>query len=123
LYADGDFDVTNGLGTLLVFEGGSETATATRGDIRELTPAQAFSFSAAQTRYVHLDIRSNHGDTESISAGEVAFEGTPVPFEFGPIPGIIGIVAASGINYYRRKKQLPASNKMPCMSGNPRAKT
>lgn len=64
--------------------------------------AQVFSFTPTETQFVHLHITSNHGRAGFVAAGEVAF--AQVPFEFGPIPGIIGIVAVGGINYFRNKK-------------------
>jgi len=98
LFADNDNNFNNG-GTLL------ETFMASRSRSNQIS-AQTFSFTPTSTQFVHLDITSNHGDPNVLEAGEVAFEqsATPVSFEFGPIPVIIGIVAVGGINYFRNKK-------------------
>ena len=87
LFANSDNDFSNANKTLL----GTFNANLVPND----SLAQIFSFAATQTQFVHLNILSNHGRDGFISAGEVAF--AQVPFEFGPIPGIIGIVAVIGI--------------------------
>ncbi len=65
-----------------------------------------FSFTATETRYVHLNIHSTFNSADSgarnITAGEVAFE--LVPFEFGHLPGIIFAVSLGGIHYFRNKR-------------------
>ena len=98
LFADSDNDFSNANEILL------ETFNANQGG--QPASAQIFLFDPIQTQYVHLNILSNHGDPTFIAAGEVAFaQSARVPFEFGHIPGIIGIVAAGGINYFRNKKR------------------
>ncbi len=89
-------------GDLLVFN----YADQEQLDDSERVSGQAFTFTPYSTRYVFLEIRSTWGNTSFVSAAQVAFaqSATPVPFEFGPIPGIIGIVAVRGINYFRNKK-------------------
>jgi len=76
------------------------------------TSARVFRFQPRITRYVHLNVLSIHRSQDAdprfvaVRSGEIAFaqSTTPVPFEFGTIPGIIGIVAVGGINYFRNKK-------------------
>ncbi len=83
-------------------------------------PVQTFSFdSPMRTQFIHMNLLSNQnvqGNFDITEIYEIAFEsspvpiefgpipeviGFPVPFEFGPIPGIIGFIAAMGINYFR----------------------
>lgn len=66
--------------------------------------AQIFSFELTNTRYVHLNIISNHGDNDFVSAGEVAFQSEQVPFEFSKLPAMVFIVAVGGLSYFRNKK-------------------
>ncbi len=95
LFADNDNNFDNGRGTSLL--------RSSANMVPNNSLAQVFSFAATQAQYVHLQINSNHGREGFIAPGEVAF--AEVPFEFGPIPGIIGIVAVGGINYFRNKKR------------------
>ncbi len=96
LFADNDNDFNNGGTTLL------GTFSAPLRELRIPTQsADIFSFTATRARYVHLNILSNYSGGGPVAINEIAFE--LVPFEFGPLPGIIGILTAFGINYYRRK--------------------
>jgi len=98
LFADDNNNFTDGCVNLL----NNNTNTNTFEASQPSTPifAQTFFFTSTETQYIHLNILNNHGG-DFVSAGEVAFQ--QVPFEFGPIPGIIFMVAAGGINYFRRK--------------------
>ncbi len=97
LFVDEDSDRSNGLGNQI---GNSFNANRETGFS---VPAQRFTFTPTRTRYVHLNIISNHGSNDFLSAGEIAFE--EVPFENTPISGIIFLLGARAMNYFRRLKK------------------
>ncbi len=114
-HVDEDNDVNNGSVIIppTVF-------VASRSESGKRITPQTFSFDPVETQFVHLYISRTHLESGEgpPAIAEIAFESlvTPidfeldppssirVPFEFGLIPGIIGIVAAGGINYFRNKK-------------------
>jgi len=90
LFADNDFDPTNGLGVSL----GTFNATNTGGS----HPMQSFNFGTTSTQYVQMQIQSNHG---SIGSGfsEGAFTvAVPEP----SILALLGISLA-GIGFARKR--------------------
>ncbi len=92
----------------VLIEGGSVSQDDLTPNIRnDGAHAQIFTFKATRARFVYLDILSNWGDSTRVGAEEIAFEqsASPVPFEFGPIPGIIFIVTVGGMNYFRKKRR------------------
>ncbi len=95
IYADDNDDISDGLGQLL---GGRRTATMFE-DTATTTTADIFRFNAVETRYVHLNIRSNHGSFFSVGAGEIVFQ--EVPFEFSNLPAMVFLVAVGGLGYSR----------------------
>ncbi len=99
LLADTDGIFGNGGTTSL----GSFNATLPGAPI----PAQTFTFGAS-TRFVHLNITSNHGASSSVAAGEAAFgasvsNGAGAPYEF--IPGLVLLGAGYGVNYLWKRWQ------------------
>jgi len=100
VFADNNGVVSDGLGTSL----GTFDAIQPQNFIT-ISP-QIFFFSVTETRFVHLDITSNHGNNLFVNVSEVAFRQVPteVFFEFGHVPVIVFVVAVGGINYFWNKK-------------------
>ncbi len=98
LYSDEDSNFNNGGRSLLR----QSNFVATQQSENDFSTLERFSFSPVSTQYVHLEILSNHG-ANFLGATEIAFE--KVPFEFSPISGIIFLLGAGGINYYRKKNE------------------
>ena len=105
LFADNDNLFDNGGTTSL------GTFTALRLSISTTNqlpiPAQPFFFDPVHTRYVHLDVISNHRGRGRSTLSEVAFgrSAIEVPFEYGNIPIAVLIVTVGGINYFQNKKK------------------
>ncbi len=96
LFRDTDNNFGNGGTTSL------GTFNATERDEEGTISGETFSFDATTTRYVHVNIRSNHGHPMLSGISEIAFK--DVPFEFGHLPAIIFAVSLGGIHYFRNKR-------------------
>ncbi len=99
LYADNDNDFNNGGTTRLGMNGNFTFSAPVRTDTT--LSVDTFSFTATETRYVHLNILSNHGTAEIVATSEIAFR---TPLEFGHLPGIIFAVSLGYIHYFRNKR-------------------
>ena len=108
LFADEDNIYDNGPGTSFL-QGEASPAikqfdyhpwSNTFGPLEGYKP-ELFSFSRVSTQYVHFVIPGS--DNRDLGLGQIVFE--RVPFEFGPIPGVILIVTVGGINYFRNRQK------------------
>ncbi len=87
-------------------DGGTQSLIASTANMLLFTllnfPVQTYTFEETETRYLHLNIISNHGNANSVGLGEIAFQ--EVPFEFSNLPGMAFLVAVGGLAYFRNKK-------------------
>lgn len=70
-------------------------------------PPQTFTFSPTDASYVRFAVSSNYGSTRFTGFSEVQFDGTaatPVPFDFDPSLGVVGLGVVFGINKWRKNR-------------------
>ncbi|MEI6328097.1 MAG: discoidin domain-containing protein [Pseudanabaena sp. ELA645] len=67
---------------------------------------QTFTFSPTTASFVRFAVASNYGNANFTGFSEVQFDSaaTPVPFDFDPSLGVVGLGVVFGINKWRKNK-------------------